>query len=182
MSWGHPIWPRFLPTKVVLACATVGPIGRARKAPGTWGSLAGMVYQLVVFHALFASLVGQVTFLCLTAFGLWFAVAICGEAEFRIGRRDPGEVVLDEFVSIPLCFIAWPAMLPVGAPWTKLGPWVIYLAGFALFRLFDITKPFGIKKLQYLPGGWGIVVDDVAAALLSCAVMHGAAWGWVKFA
>lgn len=178
MSWGHPIWPRFLPSSVVLNCATLGPVGRMRHAPGTWGSVAGMVYQLIVFHPLSYTLTGQLTLLLLTAVGMWFAVAICAEAEFRIGRRDPGEVVLDEFVSIPLCFLGWPAML-VG-PWSKL-PVVIFVAGFLLFRLFDITKPLGIKKLQDLPGGLGVVVDDVAAALLTCVVMHAGARAWVHF-
>lgn len=137
-----------------------------------------MVYQLIVFHNLPATVAGQITLLLLTAIGLWFAIAICAEAEFRIGRRDPGEVVLDEFVSIPLCFIGWP-MMQVG-PWERW-PIVIFVAGFALFRLFDITKPLGIKKLQDLPGGLGVVVDDVAAALLTCAVLHGIAWGWIYF-
>ena len=178
MSWGHPIWPRFLPSSVVMTCATLGPIGRVRFAPGTWGSVAGMIYQLIVFHNLPATVAGQITLLLLTAIDLWFAIAICAEAEFRIGRRDPGEVVLDEFVSIPLCFLGWPIML-VG-PWERL-PIVIFVAGFVLFRFFDILKPLGIKKLQDLPGGLGVVADDVAAALLTCAVLHGIAWGWVHF-
>lgn len=179
MSLGHPIWPRFLPSSVVLNCARLGPIGRARHAPGTWGSLAGLIYQLVVFHPLATSLRGQAVLLVLVAIGLWFAVAICAEAEFRIGRRDPGEIILDEFVSMPLCFLGWPAML-VG-PWQHW-PIVVFVAGFAIFRLFDITKPLGIKKLQDLPGGLGVVMDDVAAALLTCAVMHGIAAGFRYYA
>jgi len=55
---------------------------------------------------------------------------------------------------------------------------VVFLAGVALFRLFDIAKPLGIRRLQELPGGWGIVIDDVAAALAACLVLHGAAWAW----
>jgi phosphatidylglycerophosphatase A len=52
------------------------------------------------------------------------------------------------------------------------------VAGFALFRLFDIAKPFGISRLQRLPGGWGVVIDDLAAALVACAVLHGGVWLW----
>lgn len=172
MSWAHPNWPRFLPSKVVLSCATLGPIGRIRHAPGTWGSVAGLFYQILVFHPLSFSVAGNVTLLILVGIGIWFAIALCGEAEFRLGRRDPGEVVLDEFVAMPLCFLGWPAMA-VG-PMQKW-PVIIFLLGFALFRLFDITKPLGIKKLQDLPGGWGVVVDDLAAALLTCGVLHGGA-------
>ena len=178
MSWRHPTWPRFLPSKLVLSCATLGPIGRVRKAPGTWGSVAGLLYQILVFHPLSLNAAGNMTLILLLVAGFWFAIAICGEAEFRMGRRDPGEVVLDEFVAMPLCFLGWPAMA-VG----RLSEWpvVVFLLGFGLFRLFDITKPLGIKKLQDLPGGWGVVVDDVAAALLTCGVLHLAARTWVHF-
>jgi len=78
---------------------------------------------------------------------------------------------LDEFVAMPLCFLGW-QNLTYAVPQR----WIIFLAGFALFRLFDIWKPLGIRKLQYLPAGWGIVVDDVAAALASCVVLHLGAW------
>ena len=65
-----------------------------------------------------------------------------------------------------------------------MGPlpaWAIFLIGFGLFRIFDILKPFGIKRLQDLPAGWGVVVDDLAAALLTCAVMHAAQAAWLAF-
>ena len=57
--------------------------------------------------------------------------------------------------------------------------WTIFLTGLALFRLFDIVKPLGIRRLQDLPAGWGIVVDDFAAALAACATMHLAKIAWV---
>jgi phosphatidylglycerophosphatase A len=174
MSFAHPIWPRFLPTHTVLNIATLGPVGRMRKAPGTWGSLAGLMYQLVFFHYL-----GPITAALLTIPGLWFAVAMCGEAEFRLGQRDPGHVVLDEFVVMPLCFLGWPAMLDVFPDRTWM--WAVLLAGFAVFRLFDILKPFGISRLQNLPGGWGVVADDVAAALATCATLHTLALAWAHW-
>jgi phosphatidylglycerophosphatase A len=174
MSFGHPIWPRFLPSQTVLTIATVGPVGRMRHAPGTWGSFAGLMYQLVFFHYL--PVVGSLVF---SALGVWFAMAICGEAEFRLGRRDPGEVVLDEFVAMPLCFLGWPAMAGVLPNWAA--PWLVFIAGFLLFRLFDITKPLGISRLQDLPGGWGVVMDDVAAALVTCGLLHASAWTMTYF-
>lgn len=171
MPLKQPVWPRFLPTSTVLACATLGPIGRRLPAPGTWGSVAGLMY----FTAIFAGRYGILGTVLLSAIGAYVAVAICGEAEFRLGRRDPGEVILDEFVAIPLCFLGWPALID------PLPAWAIFLIGFALFRLFDIWKPFGISKLQDLPGGWGVVVDDLAAALLTCAVMHAAKAAWLTW-
>jgi len=165
MKLRQPIWPRFLPTRLVVNVATLGPIGRELKAPGTWGSLAGLLYFLLFFFDL-----NPVAYTLLVLITCYLAVAFCGEAEFRLARKDPGMVILDEFVAMPLCFIAWRALLPV-AP-----KWAIFLAGFALFRLFDILKPLGIRKLQDLPNGWGVVIDDLAAALATCATLHLIAW------
>jgi phosphatidylglycerophosphatase A len=148
--------------------ATLGPVGRRMPAPGTWGSVGGLLYFTVFFYPL--GLLGN---LVLSAIGGYLAVALCGEAEFRLARKDPGEVILDEFVAMPLCFLGWSELQ---GPWPK---WAVLLSGFALFRLFDILKPFGIKKLQDLPGGWGIVIDDFAAALATCFVMHAAKYIWL---
>lgn len=160
-------WPQEWSTRLVVACATLGPLGRRLPAPGTWGSLAGLLYFTVLFqgHGVFATLLWS-------AIGAYVAVGICGEAEKRLGKTDPGEVVLDEFVAMPLCFLGW--------QWTaQLWPkWAVLLGGFALFRLFDILKPFGIRRLQALPRGWGVVADDVAAALVACATLHIAVWVW----
>ena len=164
-----PRWSRVLPSRLVVAGATLGPLGRKLPAPGTWGSLAGLLYFAVFFYD---ASVGKI--LVASAVGAYLAVAICGEAEIRLGAKDPNQVVLDEFVAIPLCFLGWRTL--GGA----LPPWAIMLAGFALFRFFDIVKPLGIARLQRLPGGWGVVVDDLAAALAACATLHAGAWVWVK--
>ncbi|MDF3056082.1 MAG: phosphatidylglycerophosphatase [Rariglobus sp.] len=169
----QPVWPRFLPTAWVVSCATLGPVGRIRRAPGTWGSVAGLLYFITVF----ADRIGNVGLVLFSLAGLYFAAAICGEAEFRLGERDPGKVVLDEFVAMPLCFIGWERLKAGDA----MPTWAIFLTGFALFRLFDITKPFGIKKLQDLPGGWGVAIDDTAAALAACATLHAAHLAWMHW-
>ncbi len=168
MKLEQPAWPRFLATRTVVAWATLGPVGRRLPAPGTWGSVAGLLY----FTAVFAGRVGTAGNLLLSAIGGYLAVGICGEAESRIGRNDPGEVILDEFVAMPLCFLGWPHLL------NPLPASAVFLAGLGLFRLFDIAKPFGISRLQSLPGGWGIVIDDTAAALASCLCMHVGQWAW----
>jgi phosphatidylglycerophosphatase A len=96
----------------------------------------------------------------------WAAVGICGEAGRRLGLKDPGFVILDEFVAIPLCFVGWHGLTAIVPAWSLL------IAGFLLFRLFDIWKPLWINRLQDLPGGWGVVADDYAAAVAACLVMH----------
>ena len=112
--------------------------------------------------------------LAVSAVAAYGAVAICGEAEERLQKKDPGEVILDEFVAMPLCFLGWPTLI-AGAP---VPAWAVGLAGFALFRVFDILKPFGIARLQSLRAGLGVVVDDLAAALAAGGVMHLAIWIW----
>jgi phosphatidylglycerophosphatase A len=182
MKFGQPIWTRFLPTRFVLGIATLGPLGRL-PAPGTWGSFAGWLYFIVVFLRFEASpaALGIMTVL-LTLLGAYLAVALCGEAEFRLGTPDPSCVILDEFVAMPLCFLGWSrmvgalALFPAGG--IMLGRVLVSLSGLALFRFFDILKPLGIARLQRLPGGWGIVADDLAAALAACLVLHLGILAW----
>lgn len=141
--------------------ATLGPIGRKLPAPGTWGSLAGLLYFRVFFtHANVAEN------LVASAIAAGIAAFFCGAAETQLGKKDPGEVILDEFVAIPLCFLGWPMLA------SRWPIWAVLLGGFALFRFYDILKPLGITKLQALRGGWGIVIDDTAAALAACATLH----------
>ena len=130
--------------------------------------MAGLVYFLLGFRYM-----GVTENLVVSAVGAYVAIAFCGEAEIRLGKRDPSEVILDEVVAMPLCFLGWQWLVgPVPA-------WAVLLAGFALFRLYDIWKPWVIDSLQSLPGGWGVVLDDTAAALATCATLHLAHAIWV---
>lgn len=157
----EPNWPRFLPATIVVNVATLGPVGRL-PAPGTWGSFAGLGWFIVAVLP-FGVLGGAL----LAALLLYLALGICGEAERRLAQVDPPEVILDEFASMPLVFLALNDVL-IGNP----RAWMVLLAGLLLFRLFDIVKPFGIRSLQRFPGGAGVVLDDVAAALASCVVLQ----------
>ncbi len=96
----------------------------------------------------------------------YLAVAICDTAERRLQMRDPGMIVLDEVIAVPLVFLG------MNEYFAQYEGWMLLLAGFVLFRIFDIAKPFGISKLQNLPGGLGCVVDDLAAGVASCIVLH----------
>lgn len=168
MTLPEPRWPRIFSTRIVCAVATLGPLGRRLPAPGTWGSLAGLLYFLVFFrHARW-----EVIF-AWTVLAGYVAVAFCGEAARRLGKSDPGEVILDEFVVMPLVFLGWRAGHVAG-----LSDWAVLLAGFGLFRFYDILKPLGIRRLEKWPGGWGIVADDVAAALAACGTLQLGAWLW----
>ena len=155
------LWVRFLPDSLVINLATLGPVGNIEKAPGTWGSLAGIIWFSVAYWNL-----NYLATLLFSFLSIYFAVQICWEAENRLRLRDPGKIVLDEFVVIPLCFLGLQKLLLSGIGW------MIVLVGFLLFRLFDVTKPFGIKRLQDLPGGVGVVADDIAAAVATSITLH----------
>jgi phosphatidylglycerophosphatase A len=168
MGAGEPKWLRWLPAKLVVGLATLGPVGMKLRAPGTWGSLAGLLY----FTVFFRHVRWEVNF-AWSVLAAFLAVGLTGEAARRMGRSDPGEVILDEFVVMPLVFLGWRTGGAGGWP-----EWAMLLAGFGLFRLYDILKPFGISRLQRWPGGWGIVADDFVAALAACGTLHLAAWLW----
>lgn len=157
----RPLWWSMLPDKAVAFIATCGPIGYWGKAPGTNGSVVGLLLYTVLLHTW--SPAWQILFIAVLSA---VAVVICGQAEVVLQKRDPGEVILDEVVAVPLCFVGLSALLPADA---IFWPWAV--AGFVLFRIFDITKPLFVNSLQRLPHGWGIVADDLAAALITWAIL-----------
>ncbi|MBK1879819.1 phosphatidylglycerophosphatase A family protein [Pelagicoccus mobilis] len=156
----NPRWARYWPNKVVVNLATIGSLGQF-KAPGTWGSLMGLV-----FYVAFISHLTDFAAALLLAVLSYVSIGICGEAEKRLQKVDPGEIILDEFVAMPICFIGLSAY---GSH--PMFFWIV-AAGFALFRFFDIVKPLGIKKLQRYHGGFGVVADDVAAALIVAVILN----------
>ena len=157
-------WTRFLSTPLVVNLSTLGPVGRSTKAPGTLGSFVGLVFYAVCFHH-----ATTFTFILLVALSAYISVAICDAAEKRLQMRDPGMIVLDEAVAVPLVFIGMGGQTGLIA---EHGGWPVLLAGFTLFRIFDILKPFGIARLQNLPGGLGCAIDDIAAGLAACITLH----------
>jgi len=121
-------------------------LGFAPWAPGTVGT-GGMAILWGIL-ALSDPMTGGITALVLAAAG----VPLCGRAEEHLGR-DAGAIVWDEFAGF--------AVAMVGLP----GNWPVVGLVFALFRVFDISKPFPIGWSQGLPGGWGVVVDDLIAGI-----------------
>jgi phosphatidylglycerophosphatase A len=146
--------------------ATLGPIGKKCPAPGTFGSFAGVLAVLLLSWS---------TQLPLLTIGLLFiplilvGIPICTEAEKSIGRSDPGEVIWDEFASIPLVYIGLPASISLVNPREML-VWLV--VGFIYFRIFDIIKPLGIKRIQHIGKGLGVMIDDVLAAVYAAGLLH----------
>ena len=139
--------------------ATFFGIGRLHPGPGTWGSAAAMLLWAALAHALNPALrLPAVIGLAL------FTVLIGIPAATRVARasaaKDPQFVVIDEVAGQLIALIAVPLA------------WKTFLAGFILFRVFDILKPPPVRQLEKLPEGTGIVLDDVAAGLYALGVMQ----------
>jgi phosphatidylglycerophosphatase A len=163
----NPRWARYWATNTVVRLATLGSLGDF-KAPGTWGSAAGVLFYMVIFYKS-NEFVGAMLMLA----SCYFAVGICGEAEKRLKKVDPGSIIIDEVVAMPICFIGLKSFIADGH-----GA-IVLIGGFLVFRVFDILKPFGIKKLQRYYGGFGVVIDDVVAGLATCLVMNVALRLWL---
>jgi phosphatidylglycerophosphatase A len=158
------VWTKLLSTPLIVNLATLGPLGLVKKGPGTVGSVAGLGLYSVLFHS-----ASPISFVLLAGLLTYLAIAICDTAEQRLQVRDPGMIILDEFVAVPLVFIGMGGHDGLIA---QNGGWPVLLGGFILFRIFDIAKPLGISRLQNFPGGIGCVVDDLAAAVASCITLH----------
>ena len=146
-------------TRWAFAVGTFFGAGRLKPGPGTWGSVAALLLWAAanwVFHpsrgAMYLPLVVGIALTLI--FGVPAATIVARES----GIEDPGFVVIDEVAG------QWIALL--GCPFN----WPHALIALLLFRLFDITKPFPARQLESLPGGWGIVFDDVAAGLYAWGV------------
>lgn len=142
--------------------------------PGTFGSIVGLAW-----FALLLLPQSLVIFFAGILLSIPFSVWLCGEAEKIMGESDPGSVVLDEIIAIPLCFASWLAALHFNkgvwpdAEYFFLEKWPMVLVIFVLFRIFDIAKPWPVRQSQKLPGGWGVTMDDVLAAVYVNIVVGG---------
>ena len=129
--------------------ATAGGIGRMPGAPGTVGSLIGAALCVPLLG------LGWPVHLA-AAVGLGaVALAVSGRAAAELGQPDPPQLIIDEIAGMCVAMLALPLH------------WYDMFAVFLLFRLFDVVKPAPIPRLERLPGGVGIVADDIAAGLLA---------------
>ena len=144
---------------LALALASALGVGYVPFAPGTFGSAVG----LVVWWLLPASAVAQaIAIVAIFAVGSWAG----GIAERHFGRTDPGHVVIDEVMGMLITLF----LNPVG--------WKGALAGFLLFRIFDVIKPYPANRLERLPGGVGIMADDAMAAVYANLALRAIVAGW----
>jgi phosphatidylglycerophosphatase A len=133
--------------KAAVWCATGLMVGKIPVAPGTFGTVAGIPLCLLL-----GSMTAPMALAALTAFVV-LAVWAADRGARVLAARDPGCIVIDEMAGILVTL------------WGLPTDGVVLAAGFVLFRLLDVTKPFPIRRLEKLPGGLGIVADDLAAGV-----------------
>lgn len=135
-------------TRLAVFIATAGYSGYFPFAPGTVGSAVGLLFYLLVWWTE-SPIVEVGLIVVLFAAGVWAGTT----AERYFGGIDPGPVVIDEVVGMLITL----AFIPVG--------WPGAIAGFFLFRIFDIVKPYPARALERLHGGLGVMADDAMAAI-----------------
>jgi phosphatidylglycerophosphatase A len=141
-------------------------------APGTVGALWGVPLAWGLEHLAYrTSLATPYPAVCHAAAIVAICAAgipVCTVAARRLGKKDPGSIVLDEIASMPIAFYLIP-----------ITNWKIAAAGFVLHRLFDVTKPPPARQLERLSGGLGIMADDWAAAVYANVALRALLWlGW----
>jgi phosphatidylglycerophosphatase A len=180
--------------RVALALATVFGIGYAPKAPGTCGSVVGVALSAVLLklwpHMTFFQPLRGIgpalpfvapaiaAFAVIAALGVWSANRVAVHS----GVEDPQYVVIDEVSGqmITLLFgiattISYRYQMEGfagGFWWQGALNWKWLLLGFILFRVFDIWKPYPVRRLEKLPGGWGIMADDWMAGIYAAVVLR----------
>jgi len=158
--------PHSFSERIIINLATLGWVGRFPKMPGTAGSAVGVLWAGLLLWLANETAFGWLGYAVVLVVSIPLSVWICSAAERILKVRDPGYVIIDEFLALPF--------VTIGIAWSDMA-WVNGLhlfAAFALFRIFDIRKPWLINNSQKLPGGWGVAIDDFLAALAACAVLH----------
>jgi len=144
-----------LKPKAVMFLATGAHVGRISFAPGTFGSLVALPIVYLF------SLADWPLAVILTVILILLSVWVAHLAEQQLKAKDPGCIVIDEIAGMCVTMLGIPLTLTTG------------IAGFFLFRVFDILKPPPARQMErILQGGWGVVMDDVAAGIMANIVLR----------
>ncbi|MEM7007915.1 MAG: phosphatidylglycerophosphatase A [Thermodesulfobacteriota bacterium] len=134
--------------------ATFFYVGLIPIGPGTFGTLAAIpLFYALTFTPFYLYLVITVVIILIS---VWASKV----AEEIYKKEDPGQIVVDEVCGFLVTMILVPPTVSN-----------IFI-GFLLFRIFDITKPYPVRKFERIPNGWGVVLDDVAAGVYACITLH----------
>jgi len=145
-------------TRLALLICTVGGVGYSPVAPGTAGSVAGLAFYAAIRAFQITPAIEGLILVVLVFAGAWSGTI----AERHFGTTDPGAGVIDEVAGMLLTLY----LLPV--------TWTVAIVGFAMFRALDIVKPFPARRLEALHGGWGMMADDLMAAIYANLALRAA--------
>jgi phosphatidylglycerophosphatase A len=135
--------------RLALLICTVGGVGYSPIAPGTAGSVAGLVFYAAFRWIGLSPRAEALAIVLIVVAGAWSGTL----AERHFGTTDPGAGVIDEVAGMLVTLY----LLPV--------TWTLAIVGFLVFRVLDVFKPFPARQLESLHGGWGMMADDVMAAI-----------------
>ena len=136
--------------------------GLLKPAPGTWGTLAGLMLSILLWNIIQSNLF----FIFLTVISFIFGCYLCQKTSNDLGVHDDGRIVWDEIVAIFLMFTFLPEY-----------NWFTYILTFISFRIFDILKPYPIRYFdEKLESGLGIMVDDILAAIFALISLYIIYW------
>ncbi len=138
---------------LVKIVASVFYIGRIPFASGTFGALAGLIFYYYFHRSILLDA-------CIIVVGFFIGEWVSTRAEIIYKEKDSHKIVIDECVGMWIAVFCLPFS------------YFYFIAGFLLFRLFDVIKPLGIRKIQKLPGGWGVMLDDLLSAALANIILQ----------
>jgi len=143
--------------RILLCFATFFYIGHLPIAPGTWASLVTTVLVYFIKPYWQAPVYFQIAAIVLI---FLLGIPAASAAEKHLNKKDPRLCVIDEVAGQMVSLLLVPHSIS------------FYIAGFFLFRVFDILKPFPVRNAEKIPGGFGIMLDDIAAGLYALGVLH----------
>ena len=157
--------------RLALLIATALGLGYLPKTPGTWGSLLGILLAclaLLCGNSINFLAAELALIIVVSSIGVWAAHRIAN----HLHSHDPQIVVVDEVAGQLIAYLA------LATPQTVAANWKYLLAGFILFRVLDILKPFPARRAESLPGGLGIMADDwIAGGYAAVALWLARHWG-----
>jgi phosphatidylglycerophosphatase A len=148
--------------------ALLGPAGLVPIAPATAGSALVTVIAFYTPRLPLPLWPALAAWFGLLVVGTLIAVWAAGEAEHELGH-DAKPICIDEAVGQVIALLLVPHTVAA------------FATAFVLFRVFDVIKPFGAREIQDLPGGWGVVMDDVVAGIVACVAFHALRFGLARF-
>ena len=143
---------------LIINLATIGPLGKKLPAPGTFGSLFGLILGYLVLN------VNLLFFIFVTIIVIILGI-ISIKLYLKKQLKDPPEVIIDEVIGQLIALFPLNFFLSFG--------YIELFIGFILFRFFDISKIGPVGYFERMPGGWGVMADDVVAGVLSLMILYG---------